>query len=143
MNKIKVALIAAEFLPNWGGAGTYNIRLVKHLMDEVEFHVITPRRTIPGSNITYSAEKIQSFFDHKIGLHFIANASDKEVKVWDFREGRGKIRVYLWLEEWDYVVVLAKRKISFGNAIFLVTAYYVDGDYQRRVLQRKYSNREA
>jgi hypothetical protein len=73
----------------------------------------------------------------------IANANDKRVKVWDFREGKGDIRSYLWLEELDYVVILTKRKLRFGDAIFLITAYYVDGDYQRRVLQRKYSNREA
>lgn len=72
----------------------------------------------------------------------ITNASDKAVQVWDYREGRGNIRVYLWLEQWDYVVVLEKRKLHFGEAIFLVTAYYVTDYYQRRILQKKYSNRE-
>lgn len=76
MAKIRLALVAAEFLPNWGGAGTYNIRLVKQLMDELEIHVITPRRTIPGSPAAYPAQDILAFFDHKIGLHFIANAGD-------------------------------------------------------------------
>jgi glycosyltransferase involved in cell wall biosynthesis len=74
--KIRLALVAAEFLPNWGGAGTYNVRLVKHLMDELEIHVITPRRTINGSAVAYSAEDILDFFNHKINLHFISHAGD-------------------------------------------------------------------
>jgi glycosyltransferase involved in cell wall biosynthesis len=75
-HRLKLGLVAAEFLPNWGGAGTYNVRLVKHLMDEVEIHVITPRRTINGSTVAYSAEDILDFFDHKINLHFICHAGD-------------------------------------------------------------------
>ncbi len=73
---MKLALLAAEFLPNWGGAGTYNVRLVKQLMNEIDIHVITPERKVPNSNVTYSKEKILDIFDNKINLHIISEAKD-------------------------------------------------------------------
>jgi glycosyltransferase involved in cell wall biosynthesis len=76
MSKIKLALIAAEFLPNWGGAGTYNVRLVKYLKDDIDIHVITPKRRIPNSSVNYEEKEILDFFDNKIHVHFIANAGD-------------------------------------------------------------------
>jgi glycosyltransferase involved in cell wall biosynthesis len=71
-----LALIAAEFLPNWGGAGTYNIRMVKHLMDDVEVHVIAPRRKIRNSAVTYTDDMIRAHFDNKIQIHSICDAED-------------------------------------------------------------------
>ena len=73
----------------------------------------------------------------------IMNCSDLEVKVWDYKEARGKIRTYLWLENWDYVIVLEKRQLSGGrNIAFLITAFYVEGKSTRKSLQRKYEKRE-
>ena len=71
----------------------------------------------------------------------ISNSTDNAVKVWDYREGNGKILTYLWLELWDYVVILEKKKQRKGEIAFLVTAYYVSGASTRRNLQRKYGNR--
>jgi glycosyltransferase involved in cell wall biosynthesis len=76
VKKIRLGLVAAEFLPNWGGAGTYNVRLVKYLKDDVEIHVITPRRIIANSSVAYSRDDILSIFEHKIDVHFITTASD-------------------------------------------------------------------
>jgi len=59
------------------------------------------------------------------------------VTSWDYREGSGKVRTYLWLRSWDYVVVLEKLK----NPYLLVTAYYVNGASTRRKLEKKYDNR--
>jgi len=69
----------------------------------------------------------------------IVNSSDPAVTAWEWREGNGKIRTYLWLEEADYVVILQRR----GRAYFLITAYHVDGDSTRRRLKAKYEGREA
>jgi len=71
----------------------------------------------------------------------ISHSDDDPVKVWDYREGSGRLRTYLWLEAWDYVVVLEKRVQHKGEIAFLVTAYHVDGDYGRRSLQTKYARR--
>lgn len=75
---MKIALIAPEFLPNWGGVGTYCIELAKHLSHEndVEVHVITLARRIDGSMIDYSESTILDFFNHKIFLHILSNAKE-------------------------------------------------------------------
>jgi hypothetical protein len=74
----------------------------------------------------------------------ITNCGDPEVKVWDYEEARRKMRTYVWLENWDYVVVLEKRKLRGGRAsAFLITAFHVGGNSTRRTLQRKYENRMA
>lgn len=80
----------------------------------------------------------------------INNSNDSSVKAWDHKDQR-RTTTYIWLEEFDYVVMLqiktlkarrdgtgvrASRKVAF-----LVTAYHVDGESVRRSLQRKYEKR--
>lgn len=67
---------------------------------------------------------------------------DSTVKVWDFREGNGRIRTYVWLEDWDYVIILQKKERRRGTIVFLVTAFHVDGDSTRRSLRVKFGKRE-
>lgn len=67
---------------------------------------------------------------------------DPGVKVWDYEEGSGKIRTYLWLESLDYVVILEKqRKGKKREAAFLVTTFHLDGESTRRSMRRKYERR--
>jgi len=75
---MKIALIAPEFLPNWGGVGTYCIELAKHLSGEndVELHVVTLTRRIKGSNVAYTESDILNYFNKKIHLHILANARE-------------------------------------------------------------------
>lgn len=72
----------------------------------------------------------------------IVNSFRPEVRVWDYRETRRTIRTYLWLRDWDYVVILEKRTLSSGiDAAYLITAYHVGGGSTRATLQRKYDAR--
>ena len=71
----------------------------------------------------------------------VSNSTENVVKVWDYREGTGRLRTYLWLEHWDYVVILEKRPHRRAEIAFLVTAYYIGGASTRRNLQRKYVQR--
>lgn len=71
----------------------------------------------------------------------ISNSADPVVKFWNYLEGSGKVRTYLWLENWDYVIVLEKRKQRIGEVAFLITAYHVSGDSSRRKLKRQYGQR--
>lgn len=73
--KMNIAFIAPEFLPNWGGAGTYAIELVKHLSQIHNVHVITVKRKIDNVS-SYDEEKVMNFFDNKIHLHTVSNAGD-------------------------------------------------------------------
>lgn len=68
----------------------------------------------------------------------IRNCADPAVKRWRYRAGSGQIRVYLWLEAHNYVVVLEPRRAVY----VLVSAHHIDGDSRRRNLQRKYDRRE-
>ena len=71
----------------------------------------------------------------------LTHADDPEVRVWDYREGHGRLRTYMWLEVFDYVVVLESRNTRAGPVMVLVTAYHVDGERTRNQLGRKYAKR--
>jgi len=62
-----------------------------------------------------------------------------EVKVFDYDHGTKDIGVrrYLWLAEYDYVLILQKKK----KTLFWITAYYVDSEGGRRDLSRRYEKR--
>jgi len=72
----------------------------------------------------------------------MVNSGALQVKAWSYKEAKGKIRMYLWLENWDYVIVLEKRQLRGGrNIAFLITAFYIEGEWTRRNLRRKYESR--
>jgi len=78
---LKIGLIAPEFLPNWGGVGTYCVELVKNLCKDpnLEIHVITLLRNIKridGSDSSYTETDILNYFNNKIHLHIISGASE-------------------------------------------------------------------
>jgi hypothetical protein len=73
----------------------------------------------------------------------INNSGDPAVKLWNYREGGGRIRTYLWLEQFDYVIILEIRSQRRGEVAFLFTAFHVDGASTRKKLQNKYANREV
>lgn len=62
-----------------------------------------------------------------------------EIVVFNYSEGPADkgIRTYIWLEDYDYVVILQRKK----NAFFWVTAYYVDSEWQRKSLKKRYQER--
>ena len=72
---MNIAFLAPEFLPNWGGAGTYSIELVKYLSKKHNVHVVTLNRKIDDGSV-YDDKRILDFFDNKIHLHTISSASD-------------------------------------------------------------------
>ncbi len=73
----------------------------------------------------------------------IRNSSHSDIKSWVYLESGNKRRVYLWLEKWDYVVILEVRTRRDALHYFLVTAFHVDGDSTRRSLSRKYTRRQC
>lgn len=73
----------------------------------------------------------------------LSHSDDSAVKYWVYREGNGRLRTYVWLEAWDYVVILEQRTMRNGLVAFLITAYHVDGPSVRRSLRRKYDQRES
>ena len=70
---VKLAFLAPEFLPPWGGVGIYSVELIKQLSQhqDMDIHVITPRR---GKG--YDRRSIEKYFGDKITIHNISNAND-------------------------------------------------------------------
>jgi len=68
VEKIKLAFLAPEFLPTWGGIGAYSFELLRNLED-IDVHLITPYRG-------YSAKQIQKALDRKVNVHFLSIAKD-------------------------------------------------------------------
>ena len=72
----------------------------------------------------------------------VRHCDDPVIRRWRFKEGSGRVHLYVWYEEGDYVVVLEERLMRRGRVYFLVTAYHVDGDATRRRLRAKYEKKE-
>lgn len=64
----------------------------------------------------------------------IERSGEESIKVWN-NERRGEKRICLWLENAEYLVILAER----NGYIMLWTAYTVDQEHRKRKLQREYA----
>ena len=71
MMGMKVAIATPEFLPNWGGIGTYVTLLAKELPEDFEVHVITLKRGEPP----VSTKQTKDLLD-RIHIHYLGNAAD-------------------------------------------------------------------
>ena len=56
---MKICMLAPEFLPVWGGVGTYIVELTKHLPKNIDIHIVTPLRK------GFGKEKISLNLKHK------------------------------------------------------------------------------
>jgi len=68
----------------------------------------------------------------------IEHAQDVAVVAWDYMEGDGVIKTYVWLKAHDFVIIM--KKYPDGRRR-LVTSFYVDQPYTRADFERKYANR--
>lgn len=70
-------MLAPEFLPVWGGVGTYIVELVRHLPKDIEVHVVTPMREGFGEEkISTSDYDFSRYFGSNVHVHFVCKASD-------------------------------------------------------------------
>jgi len=74
---MKICMLAPEFLPVWGGVGTYIVELVRHLPKDIEVHVVTPMREGFGKEkISTSDYDFSKYFGSNVHVHFVCKASD-------------------------------------------------------------------
>ena len=66
------------------------------------------------------------------------NIADPQVMHWDYEEGDKTIKTYVWLKDFDFVIVL-KRMPDLSRR--LITSFYVDYANKKRDLERKYKQR--
>jgi len=70
-------MLAPEFLPVWGGVGTYIVELVRHLPKDVEIHVVAPSRVKLGKSEVKTADyDFDEYFSDNVHVHLISSASD-------------------------------------------------------------------
>ncbi|RXJ55430.1 hypothetical protein [Candidatus Marinarcus aquaticus] len=67
------------------------------------------------------------------------NKIEENIFAFFYREtegqNRGKLRLYIWAKSHDYVVIIEKLNI---NSSFLVTAFYIDDNYNKSTYQDRY-----
>lgn len=68
----------------------------------------------------------------------IENSGKCEVLAWDYEEGNGSIKTYVWLKDYDFVVIMKKCR---NDSRRLITSFYVDVGYKRQDFKRKYDHR--
>ena len=61
-----------------------------------------------------------------------------EILDWDFEEGNGDIHTYVWLKDFDYLIVMKKYKDGRRR---LLTAHFIDQEHKRKKLLKKYQAR--
>ena len=76
--------LAAEFLPNWGGVGTYSVELAKALSKKADVHVVTLGRVKKG-RLLYSRQDMESFFDGNVSVELIDVCDQKDTFIFNAR----------------------------------------------------------
>jgi glycosyltransferase involved in cell wall biosynthesis len=77
MNTLNLCIIAPEFLPIWGGTGSYVVELVKNLPKDVKVHVMTLKRKTPQMTHKDSRRADpKDVFDREMNIHYISSAEE-------------------------------------------------------------------
>jgi glycosyltransferase involved in cell wall biosynthesis len=69
-------MLAPEFFPVWGGTGSYIVELIKFLPRNVDIHVITLKRDIPGTSNCFNDNDISSIIDRPIEIHYLSTSKE-------------------------------------------------------------------
>ena len=77
MDKVTLCMLAPEFFPVWGGTGSYTIELIKHLPRNVDVHVVTLKRSIPGmSRSGLKGNSVDSIIGRPLKVHYISASTE-------------------------------------------------------------------
>jgi hypothetical protein len=68
----------------------------------------------------------------------IENAQRTDILAWDYKEGKGAVNTYLWLKDFDFLVLM--KKYPDGRRR-LLTSFYIDYPNYKRKLEKKYARR--
>jgi len=68
----------------------------------------------------------------------IENYEKNEILAWDYEEGNGSVKTYVWLKNYDFVVIMKKYR---DNRRRLVTSFYIDSEHTCCDFERKYNRR--
>ena len=68
----------------------------------------------------------------------IRKNAPEHILSWDYDEGGGVVKTYVWAHEEQFVVIM--KRYDDGSRR-LITSFYIDYDSKRDDLQKKYDNR--
>jgi hypothetical protein len=68
----------------------------------------------------------------------IEHADEPGVKRFEYQEGSGVVRTYIWYEAGDFAVV--REPLSRG-AMRLITAFHIQSEMRRREMRSKYARK--
>jgi len=74
LESVRVCLLAPDFLPVWGGVGTYSVELARELSRRVDLTIVTLRRTNAGDD--FSRERMEATLEHRATVEVVAEARD-------------------------------------------------------------------
>lgn len=74
METLKVCLLAPDFLPMWGGAGTYAVELARELSGRVDLTILTLERKNRGR--AFTQEQMGQLLDHRARVEVISEARE-------------------------------------------------------------------
>ena len=72
---MNILMLTSELSPSWGGIGTYVTELVRNLPDEMNIHVVTPKRTQLGSAKLDGYEALTRLPENA-QVHYLGTARD-------------------------------------------------------------------
>lgn len=66
------------------------------------------------------------------------NPDKPEVLDWDYEEGDGTIKTYVWLKDYNYLIIMKKYR---DGARRLITSFWIEYQNFRNKLDKKYKQR--
>jgi len=99
--------------------------------EKVFWHIITRKQK--GKRVLDNQRACRIKWVRKI----IDNYCDNRIKMFYYFEDSKKIRLYLWVYSYDFVVILQRLGKSSS---YLVTSFYIDNQKKRDKFQKKYED---
>jgi len=113
----------------------YDKRKIDTCKEEAFWHLITKHDRNMGRIPDYERARRLPWVKP-----IIQDYRNADIKVWDYPGKKNRIRIYLWLENYDYAVILEKNKGKRKHLLTLITAFYVE-ERKKRDLIRRYQKR--
>jgi len=99
--------------------------------EEIFWHVITRKDRRTRKLDKHRASRLKWI------KPIILRHAHEKIKTFYYFEDTGKIRLYLWAFEVDFVVIMQK----LGSvSSYLVTSFYIDNQKKRDVFEKKFTN---
>jgi hypothetical protein len=70
-------MLAPEFIPVWGGTGSYTVELVKSLPRDMDIHVVTLKRYTSGTlTNSFDDKTVESIVKRPIQVHYLTESKE-------------------------------------------------------------------